>query len=74
MSCGLTTRATVSEPLVGLEVGDDGHAVPLLELARALGALLADEQVGDRAARADQPGEQRLAHHPGAEDGGDVGL
>ena len=70
MSCGLTTSATVSALRGGLDVGDDGDAVPLLELAGALGALLADQQVVDAAAGADQAGEQGLAHHAGAEDGG----
>ena len=68
MSCGFTTSATVSALRGGLEVGDDGDAVPLLELAGALGALLADEQVVDAAAGADQAGEQGLAHDSGAED------
>ena len=54
----------------GLDVGDHGDAVPLLELAGALGALLADQQVVDPAAGADQAGEQGLAHHAGAEDRG----
>ena len=54
----------------GLEVGDHGDAVPLLELAGALGALLADQQLVDAAAGADQPGEQGLAHDAGADDRG----
>ncbi len=37
-----------------LDVADHGDAVPLLELAGALGALLADQQVVDAAAGADQ--------------------
>ena len=70
MSWGLTTSARVSALRRRLDVGDHGDAVPLLELAGALGALLADEQVVDAAAGADQPGEQGLPHHAGAEDGG----
>ena len=53
-----------------LDVGDHRDAVPLLELAGALGALLADQQVVDPAAGADQAGEQGLAHDAGAEDRG----
>ena len=70
MSCGFTTRARVSARSRRLDVGDDGDAVPLLELAGALGALLADQQLVDAAAGADQAGEQGLAHDAGAEDGG----
>ena len=51
-----------------VEVGDDGDGVLLLELAGALGALLADQQLGDRTSGADQPGQQGLAHDPGTED------
>ena len=53
-----------------LGVGDDSDGVLLLELARPLGALLADQHLGGRAARAQQRGQDRLAHHAGAEDGG----
>ncbi len=70
MSCGLTTRARVSALRGRLDVADHGDAVPLLELAGALGALLADEQVVDAATGADQARQQGLAHHAGAEDGG----
>ena len=52
-----------------LDVGDDRDAVALLELAGALGPLLADQQVVDAAPGAHQPGEQGLAHHAGTEDG-----
>ena len=51
MSCGFTTSARVSALRGGLDVGDDRDAVPLLELAGALGALLADQQVGRRGGR-----------------------
>ena len=70
MSCGLTTSATVSALRGRLDVGDHRDAVPLLELARPLGTLLADEQVVDATAGADQAGEQGLAHHAGADDRG----
>ena len=69
MSCGLTTTRDGVGLAGRLDVGDDRDAVPLLELAGALGALLADQQVVDAATGAHQPGEQGLAHHAGAEDG-----
>ena len=70
MSCGLTTSAIGVGLLGRLDVADHRDAVPLLELAGALGALLADQQVVDAAAGADQAGEQGLAHDSGAEDRG----
>ena len=54
----------------GLDVADHRDAVPLLELAGAVGPLLADQELVDAAAGADQPGEQGLAHDSGAEDRG----
>ena len=68
MSCGLTTRATVSAPGGLGEVGDHRDAVLLPELGGALGALLPHHEVGDVVAAADQAGEQGLAHHAGADD------
>ena len=70
MSCGLTTSATVSALRAASTLRDHGDAVPLLELAGALGPLLADQQVVDAAPGPDQAGEQGLPHHSGAEDGG----
>jgi hypothetical protein len=54
----------------GLDVADHRDAVPLLELARPLGPLLAHQQLVDAPARTDQAGQQGLAHDTGAEDGG----
>ena len=70
MSCGFTT----SDDGVGLSAPPRGCATTStpyrsLELGGALRALLADEQRPTAAAGADQPGQQRLAHHTGAEDG-----
>ena len=70
MSCGLTTMRDGVGLLGRLDVADHRDAVPLLELAGALGPLLADQQVVDAAAGADQAGEQGLAHDAGAEDRG----
>ena len=70
MSCGLTTMATVSALGGGLDVADHADAVPLLELAGALLPPLADQQVVDAAAGADEARQEGLAHDAGAEDGG----
>ena len=51
-----------------LGVGDHLDAVLLAELGGALGALLADHQVGGVVAAPDQAGEQGLAHHAGTDD------
>ena len=53
-----------------LDVADHADAVPLLELAGALGPLLADQQVVDAAPGTDEARQEGLAHDAGAEDGG----
>ena len=68
MSCGLTTSARVSACAAASRL--ETTATPYFSSSSrgALGALLADQQLGDRATGADQAGEQGLAHDAGAED------
>ena len=70
MSCGLTTRATVSALRAASTLETTATPYRSSSSRGPLGALLADQQVVDAAAGADQAGEQGLAHHAGAEDRG----
>ena len=70
MSCGLTTRATVSAFRAASRLETTATPYRSSSSRARSGALLADQQVVDAAAGADQSGEQGLPHHAGADDGG----
>ena len=70
MSCGFTTSAMVSALAAASTLPTTATPYRSSSSRRALGALLADEQLVDAATGADQAGQQGLAHDAGAEDGG----
>ena len=68
MSCGLTTKITVSASAAASVFSSICDAVLRAELDLPLGPAVGGHDLVGIPAGAQQAGQHRLAHHPGAED------
>ena len=69
MSWGFTTRTRVSAASAAATLSTHLDAVAVDQLLGPVGAALGDHEVIGADAGAQQPGQQRLPHDAGAEDG-----